>query len=52
MVQIWRQFAGVFLFISAVIVLLLTFVISFITTKKQAEAAQRDGACRAALRQG
>ncbi len=36
MVQIWRQFAGVFLFISA-IVLMLTFVISFITTKKQAE---------------
>ena len=36
MVDIWRQFAGVFLFISA-IVLLLTFVISFITTKRQAE---------------
>lgn len=36
MVQLWRQFAGVFLFISA-IVLLLIFVISFITTKKQAE---------------
>jgi signal transduction histidine kinase len=36
MVQLWRQFAGVFLFISAV-VLLVTFVISFITTKRQAE---------------
>jgi signal transduction histidine kinase len=36
MVDIWRQFAGVFLFIAA-IVLLLTFVISFITTKRQAE---------------
>jgi len=36
MVQIWRQFAGVFLLIAAV-VLMLTFVISFITTKKQAE---------------
>jgi len=36
MVQLWRQFAGVFLMISAV-VLFLTFVISFITTKKQAE---------------
>ncbi len=36
MVQLWRQFAGVFLLIS-VIVLFLTFVISFITTKKQAE---------------
>lgn len=36
MAQSWRQFAGVFLFVSA-IVLLLTFVLSFITTKKQAE---------------
>lgn len=36
MVQIWRQFAGIFLFISG-IVLFLTFVVSFITTKKQAE---------------
>jgi signal transduction histidine kinase len=36
MVQLWRQFAGVFLMISAA-VLFLTFVISFITTKKQAE---------------
>jgi signal transduction histidine kinase len=36
LVEFWRQFAGVFLFISAV-VLLLTFIISFITTKKQAE---------------
>ncbi len=36
MAQLWRQFAGVFLMISAA-VLFLTFVISFITTKKQAE---------------
>jgi signal transduction histidine kinase len=36
MAQSWRQFAGVFLFIST-IVLLLTFAISFVTTKKQAE---------------
>ena len=36
MAQIWRQSAGVFLF-AAAIVLLLTFVISFITTKRQAE---------------
>lgn len=36
MAQSWRQFASVFLFVSA-IVLLLTFVISFITTKKQCE---------------
>jgi signal transduction histidine kinase len=36
MVQIWRQFAGIFLLLSA-IVLALTFVISYITTKKQAE---------------
>ena len=36
MAQSWRQFAGIFLFVSA-IVLLLTFAISFITTKKQAE---------------
>jgi signal transduction histidine kinase len=34
--QLWRQFAGVFLMVSAA-VLFLTFVISFITTKKQAE---------------
>ncbi len=35
-VILWRQFTSVFLFIS-VIVLFLTFTVSFITTKKQAE---------------
>lgn len=33
---LWRQFASIFLLVS-VVVLFLTFVISFITTKKQAE---------------
>lgn len=36
MTQLWRQFAGVFLFTS-LIVLLLTFIVSFFSTKKQAE---------------
>ena len=36
MVHIWRQFAGVFLLI-AVIVMIITFIISLVTTKKQAE---------------
>lgn len=36
MIQLWRQFAGVFLFTS-LIVLLLTFIVSFFSTKKQAE---------------
>ncbi|SHH76849.1 Signal transduction histidine kinase [Sporobacter termitidis DSM 10068] len=35
-VHLWRQFAGVFLFVSA-IVLLVVFIVSFITTKKQAK---------------
>lgn len=36
MIQLWRQFAGVFLFTSS-IVLFLTFIVSFFSTKKQAE---------------
>ena len=49
MVQLWRQFAAVFLFVAA-IVLLLTFVISFITTKRQAEPLNDMARARAALR--